>query len=73
MALGTRRGIDLPGEAKGIVPDDNWKQIAKGDVMLPGEVLQAGIGQGYDAATPLQLLNAYCALANGGNLLAPMS
>ena len=69
--FGDLTGVDLPGEVKGIVPDDNWKQLAKGATMFPGEVLQAGIGQGYDAATPLQLLNAYCALANGGNLMVP--
>jgi cell division protein FtsI/penicillin-binding protein 2 len=39
--------------------------------MYEGEIAQAGIGQGYDATTPLQLLNAYCALANGGNLWQP--
>jgi penicillin-binding protein 2 len=33
--------------------------------------MQAGIGQGYDTTTPLQLLNAYCAMANGGNLWQP--
>ena len=39
--------------------------------MYEGELMQAGIGQGYDSVTPLQLLNAYCALANGGNLWQP--
>jgi penicillin-binding protein 2 len=39
--------------------------------IYPGEVYQAGIGQGYDAATPLQVLNSYNALANGGSLLKP--
>jgi penicillin-binding protein 2 len=39
--------------------------------VFPGEVYQAGIGQGYDAATPLQVLNAYAALANGGTLYVP--
>jgi penicillin-binding protein 2 len=39
--------------------------------MYEGEIAQAGIGQGYDATTPLQLLDAYCALANGGNLWQP--
>jgi penicillin-binding protein 2 len=69
--FGDYTGVDLPGEAKGIVPDDTWAQIAMGRPMFKGEVLQAGIGQGYDAATPLQLLNAYCALANGGTLWVP--
>ncbi len=71
--FGAPTGIDLPNEAAGIVPDNVWKQAAygPGQTMYPGEVLQAGIGQGYDAATPLQLLNAYCALANGGNLWQP--
>jgi membrane peptidoglycan carboxypeptidase len=34
-------------------------------------VYQAGIGQGYDVVTPIQLINAYAALANGGKLYAP--
>ena len=39
--------------------------------MFPGETYQAGIGQGYDAVTPLQLINAFAALANGGTLYQP--
>jgi penicillin-binding protein 2 len=39
--------------------------------MYDGEIAQAGIGQGYDVSTPLQLLNAYSALANGGKLWVP--
>jgi penicillin-binding protein 2 len=71
--FGKPTGIDLPGEVGGIVPDDQWKQAAYGigDTMYPGEIAQAGIGQGFDAVTPMQLLNAYCALANGGNLWQP--
>ena len=53
------------------MPDDQWKTEAKGQPMYRGEIIQAGIGQGYDAVTPIQLLNAYCALANGGNLWRP--
>jgi penicillin-binding protein 2 len=69
--FGAKTGVDLPGEATGIVPTNEWKMIAMGQPMYPGEVIQAGIGQGYVTATPLQLLNAYCALANGGNLWQP--
>ena len=42
-----------------------------GQPIFPGEIYQAGIGQGYDAVTPMQLLNAYAALANGGKLYQP--
>jgi penicillin-binding protein 2 len=69
--FGAPTGVDLPFEASGIVPTNDWKEKNKGYPMYTGEILQAGIGQGYDAATPLQLLNAYCALANGGNLWQP--
>ena len=71
FGFGQRTGIDLPGEARGIVPNNDWKQAVFGQDMFPGEVLQAGIGQGYDAATPLQVVNAYSALANGGWLYKP--
>ncbi len=71
LGFGARTGIDLPGEAAGIVPDEQWKQDTFGQAIFPGEVLQAGIGQGYDAATALQILNAYATLANGGRLYRP--
>ena len=42
-----------------------------GQPIYPGEVLQAGIGQGFDLATVLQVANAYAAVANGGKLYQP--
>jgi len=69
--FGKQTGIDLPGEVTGIVPSNQWKQDALGDSMFAGETYQAGIGQGYDVVTPIQLINAYAALANGGNLYKP--
>jgi penicillin-binding protein 2 len=71
LGFGSKTGIDLPAEVPGIVPSEKWKQDAFGQPIQPGEVLQAGIGQGYDTATPLQLLNAYAAVANGGTLYSP--
>lgn len=71
FGFGDRTGIDLPAEARGIIPTDDWKQALFNEPIYPGEVLQAGIGQGYDSATPLQVLNAYSALANGGKLYKP--
>jgi penicillin-binding protein 2 len=69
--FGAPTGVDLPGEVAGIVPNNAWKQDVLGARIFPGETYQAGIGQGYDAVTPLQLINAYAALANGGKLYQP--
>jgi len=71
FGFGSRTGIDLPAEARGIIPTDEWKRGLFDQPIYPGEVLQAGIGQGFDSATPLQVLNAYAALANGGKLYKP--
>jgi penicillin-binding protein 2 len=69
--FGAPTGIDLPGEVSGIVPTNQWKQATLGSQVFPGETYQAGIGQGYDVVTPIQLINAYAALANGGTLHQP--
>ena len=69
--FGAKTGIDLPSEASGIVPTNAWKQDLLGAPIYPGETYLAGIGQGYDAVTPIQLIDAYAALANGGTLYAP--
>lgn len=69
--FGARTGIDLPNEVAGIVPSNQWKIDTLGEPIFPGEVYQAGIGQGYDVVTPIQLINAYAALANGGKLYQP--
>ncbi|HET9851361.1 MAG TPA: penicillin-binding protein 2 [Candidatus Limnocylindrales bacterium] len=69
--FGAPTQVDLPAEASGVVPSNKWKQDTMGLPIYPGEVYLAGIGQGYVAVTPLQLLNAYCALANGGTLYKP--
>lgn len=71
FGFGAKSGIDLPGEVSGIVPSNAWKMDAFGQPMFEGEIYQAGIGQGYDVVTPLQLINAYAALANGGKLYRP--
>ena len=53
------------------MPTNQWKLDTLGEPIFPGETYQAGIGQGYDVVTPIQLINAYSALANGGTLYKP--
>ena len=71
FGFGQKTGIDLPGEVAGTVPTNQWKQDTLGAPIFPGETYQAGIGQGYDVVTPIQLINAYAAMANGGTLYQP--
>ena len=69
--LGALTGIDLPGEAAGLVPDPTWKQETIHEPWTLGDTYNFGIGQGYLAITPLQLLRVTAAIANGGDVLVP--
>lgn len=71
FGLGATTGIDLPGESPGLVPDDAWKQQTFGEPWTLGDTYNFGIGQGYVATTPLQMLTAVTAIANGGQLVTP--
>jgi penicillin-binding protein 2 len=72
LGFGETSGIRLPGEAAGIVASREWARAQGREDVFTGELAQAGIGQNVVAVTPLQLLNAYAALANGGRLMEPM-
>lgn len=71
FGFGRKTGVDLPNETVGTVPSHAWKRQLFSQDVYPGETAQAGIGQGYDMVTPLQLISAYAALANGGTLYRP--
>lgn len=71
FGLGELTGIDLPGEAKGLVPDPTWKRKTIGDIWTIGDTYNMGIGQGYVLATPLQIANMTAVVANGGTLYKP--
>jgi cell division protein FtsI (penicillin-binding protein 3) len=62
FGIGSRTGIDLPGEAPGLLSKaSGWKEI---------DLANHGFGQGV-AVTPIQLAVAYAAIANGGNIVRP--
>jgi len=71
FGLGQRSGIDIHGEAAGLLPSREWKRRARGSVWYPGETLIAGIGQGFMLTTPLQLASATAALAEYGHRARP--
>ena len=72
FGLGEPTGVNLVGEeSAGLVPDAKWKEQTVGEMWYVGDTYNFGIGQGYLAVTPLQLLDAIAAIANDGELLRP--
>jgi len=71
FGLGVRTGIDLPNEARGLVPSRDWKRNVRGEPWYPGETVIAGIGQGYMLATAVQLAQMTTTLANRGKRYRP--
>jgi len=71
LGFGARTGIDLPGEAAGIMPSPEWKLQTFDEPWTIGNTYHESIGQGFVAVTPLQLLNAYSIVANGGTFYQP--
>ncbi|MCD6379777.1 penicillin-binding protein 2, partial [bacterium] len=72
FGLGEKTGVDLPGEAKGIVPDREYfnKRFGKGK-WTKGHLLNYSIGQGDLLVTPLQLCTMVSIIANGGEKIFP--
>lgn len=71
FGLGSKTGIQLPGEEVGVVPTEAWKTEKYGEIWYPGETLIAAIGQGYYLVTPLQQTMLLMAVANGGVMYRP--
>ena len=71
FGFGEKTGIDLEGESSGLLPSREWKQRRWKKIWYPGETVIAGIGQGYQLTTPLQLAAATAMLANGGIRVQP--
>ncbi|MFH1768374.1 MAG: penicillin-binding protein 2 [Candidatus Omnitrophota bacterium] len=71
FGLGEVRGVDLPYENKGIVPDAYWKKKNKKSGWFKGDTVNTSIGQGYLEVTPLQAVVAMSVFANGGYIVKP--
>ncbi len=75
LGLGEATGIDLSGEAKGLVPSTEWKKSAfkkpEDQIWYPGETPSVAIGQGALSVTPIQIIRGLATLLNGGHLIKP--
>jgi len=75
FGFGAKTGIDVEGEAVGVLPSQEWKQKRfrkpEQQKWYAGETISVGIGQGYNAYTPLQMAQAVAALANNGVIYRP--
>jgi penicillin-binding protein 2 len=75
IGLGSRTGIDLPGESEGVLPSPAWKKKRfkkpEQQKWYAGETISIGIGQGYNAYTPVQMALATATVANDGVMFRP--
>ncbi len=75
IGFGSKTGIDIDGESVGVLPSPEWKKRRfrkpEQQKWFGGETISIGIGQGYNAYTPIQLAQAMAALANDGVLYRP--
>jgi penicillin-binding protein 2 len=71
FGFGAPTGITLKNEKSGFVPTSGWYRKRYGIPWQTGESLSIAIGQGSNLVTPLQIVMAYAAVANGGKLYEP--
>ncbi|MEL6582567.1 MAG: penicillin-binding protein 2 [Pseudomonadota bacterium] len=65
LGLGIRPDLPLPALAEGLTPTREWKSRVRGQTWLIGDTLNAGIGQGYNLASPMQLAVMTARIATG--------
>jgi penicillin-binding protein 2 len=68
FGFGGKTGIDIEGELTGVLPSRAWKRqrVPRDPKWYLGDSVSAGIGQGYNAFTPIQLAHAIAMIANDG-------
>ncbi len=71
FGFGEKLGIDLPNEATGFLPSEEWKEKTKGEQWYIGDTYHLSIGQGDLLVTPLQIAASTTVFANGGKLYRP--
>ena len=71
FGLGEKTGVNFPGEQAGLIPTPEWKEETFDEEWRLGNTYHTSIGQFGFLITPLQMLRAYAALANGGKLVTP--
>ncbi len=72
FGLSNITGVDLPGEAKGVIPNPKWKrENFNGEEWRIGDTYHTAIGQYGFQITPIQLARATAAIANNGKMLNP--
>jgi penicillin-binding protein 2 len=75
LGFGQLTGIDISGEARGILPSTEWKRTSykrpEQQRWYSGETISLGIGQGYNSFTMLQMAQAMATLANNGTRTKP--
>lgn len=69
--LGSKTGIDLPGEKSGLVPTDQWKKNNLDQGWYPGDSVNLSIGQGSLLTTPIQIADLIATVANEGKSYQP--
>lgn len=65
FGLGVKTGIELPGEAAGLVPDRLWKERETGEKWFLGNTYHLAIGQGDLLLTPLQVARMTLGIVTG--------
>lgn len=71
FGLGKKTGLDIEGEASGLLPSQEWKMRRHKQKWYAGDTISVGIGQGYNLTTPLQLAFATAVLAGNGTAFRP--